>query len=142
MIKNIYEIFDELEAASDKDAAKAILYYNMTPTMRAVLRANFHPGINFVFDEIPSYKPNDAPLGLSETTIHKEIHRAYLFEQNNPRVSPNLTLERKKAVLVQILEGLEAKEAKVYADMLMKKINVKHLNKELVEELIPGLFSY
>ena len=142
MIKNIYEIFDELEAAPDAEAAKAILYYNMTPTMRLVLRANFHPEIKFVIDEIPQYRENDSPIGLSETNMHKEIHRIYLFEENNPRVSPNLTLERKKEVLVQILEGLEAKEAKIYADMLMKRLNVKYLNRELIEQVVPGLFSY
>lgn len=142
MIKNMYEIFDELENAPHKDAAKAILYYNMNPTLRLVLRANYHPGIKFAIDEIPVYKPNDAPVGLSETTMHKEIHRLYLFEQNNPRVSPNLTLDRKKAVLTQILEGLEAREAKVYADMVMKKLKVKHLNRALIEEVVPDLFSY
>lgn len=142
MAKNIYEIFEELEAAPHDEAAKAILYYNMTPALRQVLRANFHPNIKFVIDEIPQYKKNDSPPGLSETNMHVEINRIYLFEQNNPRVSPNLTLERKKEVLVQILEGLEAKEAEVYADMLMKRINVKHLNRELIEQVVPGLFSY
>lgn len=142
MQKNIYEIFEELEAAESIEATKAILYYNMTPTLRQVLRANFHPGIKFVIDQIPQYKENDAPVGLSETNMHKEIHRIYLFEQGNPRVSPNLTLERKKEILVQILEGLEAKEAKIYADMLMKRINVKRLDREVIEQVVPGLFSY
>lgn len=142
MTKNIYEVFDELEAAPHKDAAKAILFYNMTPGLRGVLRANFHPGIKFVFDEIPRYRENDAPIGLGDTSIHKEINRVYIFEQNNPRVDPNLTLERKKLILIQILEALEAKEAKIFADMLMKRIKVKHLDKELIEEVFPDMFSY
>lgn len=142
MTKNIYEVFDELEAAPHVDAAKAILFYNMTPGMRGVLRANFHPGIKFVFDEIPAYRENDAPIGLGDTSIHKEINRVYIFEQNNPRVDPNLTLERKKLILTQILEALEAREAKIFADMLMKRIQVKHLTKELIEEVFPDMFSY
>lgn len=142
MTKNIYEVFDELEAAPHADAAKAILFYNMTPGMRGVLRANFHPGIKFVFDEIPAYRENDAPIGLGDTSIHKEINRVYIFEQNNPRVDPNLTLERKKLILTQILEALEAREAKIFADMLMKRIQVKHLTKELIEEVFPDMFSY
>ena len=142
MQKNIYEIFDEIEAAPHKEAAREILYYNMTPALSQVLRANFHEGIKFVIDEIPPYKESDAPVGLSETNIHREIHRIYLFEKNNPKVSPNLSLERKKDILIQILEGLESREAKVYADMLMKRINVKHLNRELIDEVVPGLFSY
>lgn len=142
MIKNIHEVFEELEAAPHADAAKAILFYNMNAGLRGVLRANFHPGIKFVIDEVPVYRENDAPLGLGDTSIHKEINRVYIFEQNNPRVDPNLTLERKKQVLVQILEGLEAKEAKIFADMLMKRIQVKHLTKELIEEVFPDMFSY
>jgi hypothetical protein len=135
-------VFEELEAAPHKDAAKAILYYNITPGLRGVLRANFHPGIKFVIDEVPPYRENNAPIGLGDTSIHKEINRVYIFEQNNPRVDPNLTLERKKIVLTQILEGLEAKEAKIFADMLLKRIKVKHLNKKLIEEVFPDIFSY
>lgn len=142
MIKNIHEVFEELEKAETKNDAKAVLFYNMTPGMRGVLRANFHPGIKFVIDQIPAYRENDAPLGLGDTSIHKEINRVYIFEQNNPRVDSNLTLERKKQVLVQILEGLEAKEAKIFADMLMKRIKVKHLTKKMVEEVFPDIFSY
>ncbi len=142
MIKNIHEVFEELEAAPHKEAAKAILYYNITPGLRGVLRANFHPGIKFVIDDVPNYRESDAPIGMGNTSIHKEINRVYIFEQNNPRVDPNLTLERKKLVLIQILEGLEAKEAKIFADMLLKRIKVKHLNKELIEEVFPDIFSY
>lgn len=142
MIKNIHEVFEELEAAPNKEAAKAILFYNMTPGLKGVLRANFHPGIKFVIDEVPSYRKSDAPIGMGQTSIHKEINRVYIFEQNNPRVDPNLTLERKKIILVQILEALEAKEAKIFSDMLLKHIKVKHLNKKLIEEVFPDIFSY
>lgn len=142
MIKNIHEVFEELEKAETKNDAKAILFYNMTPGLRGILRANFHPGIKFVIDEIPAYRENDAPLGLGDTSIHKEINRIYIFEENNPRVDPNLTLERKKQVLVQILEALEAKEAKIFADTLLKRIKVKHLTKKMVEEVFPDIFSY
>lgn len=142
MIKNIHEVFEELEAAPHEEAAKAILRYNMTAGMRGVLRANFHPKIKFVIDELPSYKENDAPIGLGDTSIHKEINRVYIFEENNPRVDSNLTLERKKQILVQILESLEAKEAKIFADMIMKRVKVKHLSKELIEEVFPDMFTY
>jgi len=142
MIKNIHEVFEELEAAPHVEAAKAILYYNMNPGLRGVLRANYHPGIKFVIDEIPPYTVSDAPLGLGQSTIHKEINRVYIFEQNNPRVDANLTLERKKQILVQILEALEAKEAKIFADMIMKRIKLKHVTKELIEEVFPDMFSY
>jgi hypothetical protein len=142
MIKNIHEIFEELEKVEAESDAKAILFYNMTPGLRGVLRANFHPNIKFVLDEAPAYRENDAPIGLGDTSIHKEINRVYIFEENNPRVDPNLTLERKKQVLVQILEGLEAKEAKIFADMLMKRIKVKHLTKTMIEEVFPDIFAY
>lgn len=142
MIKNIYEVFDEIESAPDKNAVKAILYYNMTPGLRGVLRANYHPRIEFVFSEIPEYRESDAPIGLGETSIHKEINRVYLFEKNNPRVDSNLTLERKSKILIQILEALEAREAKIFANMLLKRLEVKNLDKETIEEVFPEMFSY
>lgn len=141
MIKNIYEVFDEINGADSVETAKAILMYNMNFGLRSVLRATYHPGIQFVIDKIPAYRKNDAPAGMGETTIHKEINRVYLFEKNNPRVDPNLSQERKELILTQILEALEAREAEIFANMLLKKQDVKYLSKEVIEEVFPDVFS-
>lgn len=141
MIKNVYEILNEVAKATNDQDRKAILFYNNNYALRCVLRAAFHPKIQFTIEKMPYYKPSLAPVGLSDTTLHTEINRIYIFEANNPRVSPNLTQERKEKILVQILESLEAKEAVVLMNTLLKDLKVPGLTRELVESVFPDLLT-
>lgn len=139
MMKNIYEIFGEYVKAPTVDDKINILRTNSSYALLNVLRGTFDPNIKFVFNEIPPYKKSDAPPGLGYTSIHQELGRAYLFEVNNPRVSPNLTLERRKQILIQILESLEAGEAEIFANMLLKRQNVEGLTYMMVRSAFPDL---
>ena len=103
------------------------------------MRGAFHPNIRYVIDEIPNYRKSDAPAGLGYTSIHQELGRAYLLEENNPMTSPDLTLNRKKVILAQMLESMEEKEAAVFAGMIMKRLPVKGLTYKLTQEAFPGL---
>lgn len=141
MIKNVYEILNEVAEAKNDEDRKAILFYNDNYALRQILKATFDPRIKFVIDRVPKYRPNDAPIGLSETTLHKEVNRLYLFEDGNPSVSPNLTQERKEQLLIQILESIEAKEAVVLSNALLKNLRVKGLTKKIVEEVFPDLLK-
>jgi hypothetical protein len=104
-----------------------------------VLVGTFHPNVEFFIESTPTWKPSDSPPGLGYTSIHQEMDRAYLFEKNNPRVDPNLSYKRKEQILIQILEALEAKEAKVFLNMLLKRQNVRGLNYAIVKEAFPDL---
>lgn len=139
--KNIYEVLDEVAAAPTPEEKAQVIARNHTTALNLVLRATFNPEIKFVFDAPVAYTPSDAPPGLSETSIHKEIWRVYLFEQNNPRVSPNLTLERKTELLCQILEGMEAREAEVFMNMILKDLKIEGLDRELAMSVYPQLLD-
>lgn len=137
--KNIYEVFDDFVKASTREEKINVLRSNSGYALDAILRGTFHPYIKYVFDEIPNYKKSDDPPGLSYTSIHQELSRIYLFEENNPKVAANLTLDRKKYLLIQMLESLEAREAEILAGMLMKRLPVKGLTYKLVQEAFPGM---
>lgn len=139
--KNIYEVLEEVAAAPTAEEKQHVITRNHSAALNLVLRATFHPDIKFVFDKPVAYTPSDSPPGLGETSIHKEIWRLYLFEQNNPRVSPNLTLERKTELLTQILEGMEAKEAEVFMNMILKDLKVDGLDRELAMSVYPQLLD-
>jgi hypothetical protein len=139
MLKLVSEVFDDFVAAPTKEQKIAVLRKNSGYALDAVLRGAFHPYIKYVFESIPEYRKSDAPPGLSYSSIHQELGRVYLFEVNNPKVSPTLTMERKKYLLVQMLESLEQREAEVFAGMLMKKLPVDGLSYELVQEAFPGM---
>lgn len=141
MLIKLYEIFDEFEAYPDHDYQVDLLRRNDSWSLREVLKGTFDPNIEFTIKEPPPYKPSDAPPGMGYTTIVQELDRAYLFQKNNPRVSPNLTEKRKNEILIQILESLEGREAEVYMNMILKDLKVKGLTEEFVRETFPGLLS-
>lgn len=139
MAKNLYEVFDEFQAASNREEKIAVLRNNNNYALQCVLRGTFHPDIRYVVDEIPQYRKSDSPPGMGYSSIALELDRIYLLEENHPRTSPNLTLDRKKVILSQMLEVLEAREADILAGMIMKKLPVKGLTYKLVQEAFPGL---
>jgi hypothetical protein len=141
MLKMIYEVFEEFENAKTTQEKIDILRKNKTYALDNVLNGTFNPNITFCFKTIPEYKPSDAPAGLGYTSIHQELGRVYLFQENNPKVDPNLSHKRKEEILIQILESLEAKEAKIYANMLLKKQHVKGLTLSVVKQAFPDLIK-
>ena len=138
-MKNLYEVFDELETKTKKSDKIAVLKSNESYALKNVLKGSFDPNIQFVFDKPVKYKPSDSPAGLAYSSIHQELGRAYIFEKNSPKVSPNLTQQRKEHILIQILESLEKREAEIFHAMILKKLKVKGLTYDLVREAFPGL---
>lgn len=141
MMKNIHEVFTEFEHAKTTKEKVEVLQKNDSYALKNVLEGTYSPNVKFCFKKIPDYKPSDAPIGLGYTSIHQELGRAYLFQENNPKVNPNLTHKRKEEILIQILESLEAKEAEVYANMLLKKQHVKGLTLSVVKQAFPDLIK-
>lgn len=139
MKKNVYEIFDEYEEAQSDDERIDVLQMNDTFALRMVLKGTFDPTIQFVIDRVPYYKPSDAPVGMGYTTIHSELNRVYLFQKDHPRVDPNLTLERREKILTQMLEAMEAREAEIFMNMILKKQKVNGLTPQIVAEAFPDL---
>jgi hypothetical protein len=138
-MKNLYEVFDEFEKAPNRQAKINVLRNNKTYAMECVLRGAFHPDIKYVFDEIPTYNDSLSPPGLGYTNIHQELDRVYLYEQNNPRTAPNLSLDRKKYLLIQVLESMEKRESEIFGGMIVKRLPVKGLTYKLVAEAFPDL---
>lgn len=138
MAKNVYEMFDEfIKAPTREEKIKALRNNNGLP-LQLVLKHTFDPTIEF--DIISAnYKPSDAPPGMGYSNIVHAFDRLYLFIKNNPRIDPNLTVERKRQILAQILESLEAEEAKVFLGVLNKKQDVPDLDYAIVKEAYPNL---
>lgn len=138
-MKNIYEVFDEFQKAETRADKINVLKKNNTNTLTAVLQGAFHPDIQYVIKEIPTYKVSDAPIGMGYTSLDVEFRRLYIFVEGSKRADPNLSAERRKQILIQILESLEGKEAKVFENMLLKDLKVPGLSYKLVQEAFPGL---
>lgn len=139
-MKNVSEVFEEIEKAKNDKDRVLILKFNSSWALRNVLQGTFDPRIQFTVTKIPDYKRSNVPVGFGYSTIHKELERIYLFQKDNPKTPPNLTEQRKNEILIQMLEVLEEKEAKVFENMLTKNTKaVKNLNYTIVKQAFPDL---
>ena len=137
---NYYEIFDKFSGLKNRDERKAYLKKCENITLLKILKAAFNPNIKFFITHIPEkYKPNTNIVpGMSDYSMEQVINKIYLFELNNPR-TPNLTYAKREQLLLQFLDGMEPREAKIFLDVLFKTIDVKFLTASLVREVWPGL---
>jgi hypothetical protein len=76
-------------------------------------------------------------MGYSSMDI--EMKRIYLFVEGSQKASKNLTDIRRQQLLIQILEALEASEADVFMNMILKDLKVKGLTYKIVQEAFPDL---
>ena len=137
--KNIYEVFDDFKKAKTKEERLAVLRNNDSWALKNVLMGTFHPSINYVIKKIPQYKSETAPAGLAYNHMTDALGKVYLFVEGHPKVSPDLKMQRKEQLLIQILESLEKNEAEVFANMLKKDLKIPHLTAKLANEAFPGL---
>ena len=138
-MKNIYEIFDEFEMATSKKEKLAVIEKNLSRTLIQVLELAFHPGYEWLIDEMPNeYKIPDTLPGISRCQLSTEIRKLYLFKKGDA-TAEKLSDEKRKQLLLQLIESLEPREAEVVIGILSKDLGVKGLNYKFVNEAFPQL---
>jgi hypothetical protein len=139
-MKNIYEILDEFEAADSKKDKMKVIENNLCKALVDVLQLTYHPNFQWLITEMPDeYKiPNDQMPGLHRTQMSSELRKLYLFEKGNP-AAERLTSRKRTEILIQILEGLEPREAEVIIGIFNKDLGVKGLNYKFIKEAFPTL---
>lgn len=139
MYQNIYEIFRDFERAPDRASKIAVLQKNKRQTLLDVLQGAFHPDIKYLIKSKPSFRKSDAPPGMGYSSIDIEMKRIYLFVEGSKSAPKELTDVRRQHLLIQILESLEALEAEVFMNMILKDLKVKGLTYKIVQEAFPEL---
>ena len=139
-MRNIYEIFDEFENATNKTERMAIIEKNLSKTLVDVLSLTYHPDCHWLVKEMPEgYKvPSDMLPGLSGTQLSTELRKLYLFQKGHPKAEA-LTEEKRTQLLLQLLEALEPREAEVIIGIFNKDQGVKGLDYKFVKEAFPSL---
>jgi len=138
-MKNIYEIFDEFEIATSKKEKLAVIEKNLSRTLIQVLELAFHPDYEWLINEMPNeYKIPDTLPGISRCQLSTEIRKLYLFKKGDA-TAEKLSDEKRKQLLLQLIESLEPREAEVVIGILSKDLGVKGLNYKFVKEAFPQL---
>jgi hypothetical protein len=139
MLKNVYEILKEIESVETDQQRKQILEQNNNYYFIQVLRYAFDPAYQFYIEDFPAeyIKPDTAP-GIRFAGIESEIRRAYLFLKGDP-TADSLSEEKRKVLLLQLLESFEPQEAVVFVNMMNKDLKTLGLTETLVRETFPTL---
>ena len=105
-MKNIYEVFDEFEAATTKKERMAVIERNLSKTLVDVLYFTFHPNIKWKIKDMPeNYKVPDTKPGISVAQLSTEIRRIYLFQEGHPEAE-RLSPRKQNELLILFLESL------------------------------------
>lgn len=138
-MKNLYEVFDEFEMASTKKEKLAVIEKNLSKTLVQVFELAYHPNYQWLITEMPvEYKIPDTLPGISRCQLSTEIRKLYLFRKGDS-TAEKLTDQKRKQLLLQLIESLEPREAEVVIGILSKDLGVKGLNYKFIKEAFPQL---
>ena len=133
----MHEVLQKVSNAKTKAQKVKLLEEYNTPSLRAILIANFDESVISMLPdgEVP-YKKNDAPEDTEHTKLAHEYRKLYLFFKGGANVSQT----RRETLFIQLLEGLHEKEAEVLCLVKDKKIGKRwKITRQCVEEAFPNI---
>ena len=114
------------------DALKA----NDSFPLRVILQGAFDPNVTWLLPEgIPPYKPNE--LVDQENVLIKEARRIQYFIKG---FHDNLTPVKREQMFVELLENVCPKDAELLVAIKEKRLPIKGITPEHVQEGLPGIF--
>jgi hypothetical protein len=137
----ISELLKGIAKAKTRAEKKKLLeQYKTNNIFKFVLQGTFDPAIVWnVPKKMPDYKKDDAPIGLSETSLFTVMPKCSIFVKDHPKAA-GLKTKKINEMLTQILEAMHPDESLIFIQMLKKKLKVKGLTEKLVLEVFPNLY--
>ena len=129
-IKIIPEILNEVKDCKTEKEVKQVLLKNQSPALKLILKCVFDPSITFTIKELPAYRPDKGPIGISPSSLFVEARRLYVLTDLK-----DLRYDRKKEILIQMLESVHPSEAELIGKILKKNLGIPLLTEKLVHEL-------
>ena len=133
----MHEVLQKVSNAKTKAQKVKLLEEYNTPSLRAILIANFDESVISMLPEgeVP-YKKNEAPEETEHTLLAQEYRKLYLFFKGGASVSQT----RRETLFIQLLEGLHKGEAEVLTLMKDKLIGKRwKITRACVEEAFPSI---
>ena len=131
----ISEILKLASSMKDDDAKIACLRQNASPTLHAILRGAFDPGIKWLLPEgNPPYKPCE--LVDQHSRLYTETRKLYLFIEGG---NPNLKQIRREQLFIELLEAVDPEDAKLLLSIKDKELHYPGITKDLINQAFPGL---
>lgn len=137
MIKNklISEILEEVEKAPTRIDKVNVLKKYDDIRMRQFLQL-VHGKVKWI--KPPNYRPAPEPAGLNYTYLSSEIAKLYRFIENHPEAL-KISDDRKRQLLVVVLESLHMSEADILVRMMNGDFEHGYLTPKLIKEAYPDI---
>jgi hypothetical protein len=138
--KTFHEVFKEVHNAKTKKEKIAVLHYYSCPELKQVLGLTFNPNVQWMLpDSEPPYNPG--PKSADLPTLHAELRRIDLFIRGMSERGASMKQAKREQVFIEILEGIDPRDAKLLAAMPSGNLPYKGLTRKLVAEAFPNLAS-
>lgn len=133
-ISSILKKASEISKRSDKIA---FLQQNASKPMFIVLQYARHPDVKWLLPEgTPPYNPI-AKWDDQEGHLYIEARKLYFFIKDG--YPGNLTQTRREQMFIEILEGVDPKDAELLCAIKEKKLPYEGLDDNILREAFPGL---
>ena len=138
-MKNMYEVFDEFELATNRKEKMLVIGKNLSKTLIQVLELAFHPQYQWLHHEVPAaYEIKNIPSGMGYAQLSVEIRKLYMFRKGDA-TAEKLTPHKRTQLLVEFLQNLEPREVEVVIGIFNKDLGVPGLDYRFVKEAFPHL---
>jgi hypothetical protein len=135
--KTFHEVFKEVHNAKTKKEKLQVLKYYSCGELKQVLGYTFDPRVKWMLP--PTEAPyNPAPKSADMPTLHAELRRLDLFIEGTPRAM-GMKQAKREQIFIEMLEGIDYRDAKVLASMPTGTLPYKGLTRKLVAEAFPNL---
>ena len=129
----IHEIFMKVHDAKTREQKIAVLHEYYHPHIWEILRHTFDPRIKWLLPEgAPPYTPISKSADVPN--LMYDARRLYLFVEGPTSAQQNLKQNRREEIFIQILEGVDYRDAALLAQMKEKKLDYDGLDESLVRE--------
>jgi hypothetical protein len=133
----IADIFVNLGKMQKEEDKVEYLKSVKTPALRKLLEFAYDDRYTTSYTQIPKYTPDDSPIGLSISGLHREWTRIPFFLNTSQYIENDAIRNRK---LANILEMIHAVESSVLEAIVLKK-ELPHLSKDLALKVFPDLIK-
>jgi len=137
MLKSISEILEQCSKLSSVNDRANFLRENESEPLKAILFYALDPRAVW---ELPKGEPPYKPCDFldQEARLYQEARRLYLFIKGG---NADLHVYKREKMFIQILESVDAKDAKLLCSVKDKKIPYKGITANVVNTAFPGLIQ-
>ena len=125
------------QTAKSREDTIRLLRENGSHTLKQLLHYAFFDSAKWYRNDLPEYTPDQAPEGLTMSSLFQESKRLYIFKE-----SYNLPKNRKDILMIQILESVHPDEAKLLKELISGTFGYGYgLSKQIVQEAFPDIVN-